>query len=43
MCIETVAEVERISIGKVLRTLTESAYQIQLKQSHYESLLKPST
>jgi len=36
--IRDIAEVERISIGKVLRTLTESAYQIQPKQSHYESL-----
>ena len=27
-----------ISIGKVLRTLTESTYQIQPKQNHYESL-----
>ena len=36
--IRDIAEIERISIGKVLRTLTESAYQIQPKQSHYESL-----
>ena len=36
--IRDIAEVERISIGKVLRTLTESTYQIQPKQSHYESL-----
>ena len=36
--IRDIAEVERISIGKVLRTLTESAYQIQPKHSHYESL-----
>ena len=36
--IRDIAEVERISIGKVLRTLTESVYQIQPKQSHYESL-----
>ena len=26
------------SIGKVLRTLSESIYQIHPKQSHYESL-----
>ena len=36
--IRDIAEVERISIGKVLRTLSESTYQIQAKQSYYESL-----
>ncbi|MBO2871485.1 IS1 family transposase, partial [Acinetobacter baumannii] len=36
--IRDIAEVERISIGKVLRTLTESTYEIQPQQSHYESL-----
>nr|BAP28834.1 putative transposase [Acinetobacter baumannii] len=36
--IRDIAEVERISIGKVLRTLTESTYEIQHQQSHYESL-----
>lgn len=36
--IRDIAEVERISIGKVLRTLTESIYQIQPKQNHYDSL-----
>jgi transposase-like protein len=35
--IRDIAEVERISIGKVLRTLTESTYEIQPQQSHYES------
>lgn len=34
--VRDIAEVERISIGKVLRTLSESIYQIQPKQSHYE-------
>ena len=36
--IRDIAEVERISIGKVLRTLSESTYQIQPKQSYYESI-----
>ena len=36
--VRDIAEVERISIGKVLRTLSESIYQIQPKQSHYECL-----
>ena len=36
--IRDIAEVERISIGKVLRTLSESTDQIQPKQSYYESL-----
>lgn len=37
-CVRDIAEVERISIGRVLRTLSESTYQIQPKQSHYEFL-----
>ena len=36
--VRDIAEVERISIGEVLRTLSESVYQIQPKQSHYECL-----
>lgn len=36
--IRVIAEIKRIRIGKVLRTLTESVYQIQPKQSYYESL-----
>ena len=36
--VRDITEVERISIGKVLRTLSESIYQIQPKQSHYECL-----
>ena len=36
--VRDIAEVERISIGKVLRTLSESIYQIRPKQSHYECL-----
>ena len=36
--IRDIAEVERISIGKVLRTLSESTYQIQPKQSYYECI-----
>ena len=36
--VRDIAEVEHISIGKVLKTLSQSAYQIQPKQIHYESL-----
>lgn len=36
--VRDIAEVERISMGKVLRTLSESTYHIQPKQSHYECL-----
>ena len=36
--VRDIAETERISIGKVLRTLSNSAYQIRPKQNYYESL-----
>ncbi len=36
--VRDIAEVERVSIGKVLRTLSQSKYQIQAQQSHYETL-----
>lgn len=36
--IRDIAEVERVSIGKVLRTLSQSKYQLQAQQSHYETL-----
>ena len=36
--IRDIAETERVSIGKVLRTLSKSAYQIRPKQNYYESL-----
>ena len=36
--VRDIAEVECISVGKVLRTLSQSTYQIQPKQSYYESL-----
>ena len=36
--VRDIAEVERISVGKVLKTLSQSTYQIQPKQSYYESL-----
>ncbi|WP_441375162.1 IS1 family transposase [Acinetobacter lwoffii] len=33
-----IAEIERVSIGKVLRTLSQSKYQLRAQQSHYETL-----
>ena len=36
--VRDIAEVEKVSIGKVLRTLSQSKYQIQARQSHYETL-----
>ena len=36
--VRDIAETERVSIGKVLRTLSKSTYQIRPKQNYYESL-----
>lgn len=36
--VRDIAEVERISIGKVLRTLSQSEYQLHAQQSYYECL-----
>ena len=36
--IRDITKVERISIGKVLRTLTKSTYEIEPQQNHYEAL-----
>ena len=36
--VRDIAEVERVSIGKVLKTLSKSKYQLQAKQKYYETL-----
>ncbi|MEB3768268.1 IS1 family transposase [Acinetobacter sp. MD2] len=36
--VRDIAEVERVTIGKVLRTLSQSKYQIQAQQNYYETL-----
>ena len=36
--IRDIAETERVSIGKVLRTLSKSTYKIRPKQNYYESI-----
>ena len=36
--VRDIAEVKRVSIGKVLRTLSQSKYYLQTRQSHYETL-----
>lgn len=36
--VRDIAEVERVSIGKVLSTLSQSKYHLQVRQSHYETL-----
>ena len=36
--VRDIAEIERVSIGKVLRTLSQSKYQLRAQQSHYETL-----
>ncbi len=33
--VRDIAKVERVSIGKVLRTLSQSNYQLQARQTHY--------
>ena len=36
--VRDIAEIERLSIGKVLQTLSQSKYQLRAQQSHYETL-----
>ncbi|MFC2996001.1 IS1 family transposase [Acinetobacter sichuanensis] len=36
--VRDIAEVERVSMGKVLRTLSQSKYQLQTRKTHYEIL-----
>lgn len=36
--VRDIAEVERVSIGKVLNTLSKSKYQLQAKQNYYDTL-----
>lgn len=36
--IRDIAEVERVSIGKILHTLSQSKYQLQARQNYYETL-----
>ena len=36
--VRDIAKVERVSIGKVLRTLSQSNYQLQARQTHYETI-----
>ena len=36
--VRDIAKVERVSMGKVLRTLSQSKYQLQARQIHYETL-----
>lgn len=36
--VRDIAEVERVSMGKVLRMLSQSKYQLQARQTHYEIL-----
>ena len=36
--VRDIAEVERVNIGNILHTLSQLKYQLQARQSHYETL-----